>query len=127
MADLEVLIDVTKYIQKVGHSAPFSNIVVAENAPGPTVTTDEEFAGYVYAQISSICHHTDVLAFRFVQLVFSVSRSQPNIQRYPADVYALCRTVTISSVSPNLSAYLPACELTFSHRHRSHGTPCKGR
>ena len=40
--DAELLVDVLKYMQKVGQSAPFSNLVAAQNFPDPSAQTDDQ-------------------------------------------------------------------------------------
>ena len=34
--------DVLKYMQRLGKSAPFSDLIVAQNLPDPSMQTDEE-------------------------------------------------------------------------------------
>ena len=40
--DAELLVDVLKYMQKVGQSAPFSHVVAAQNFPDPSAQTDDD-------------------------------------------------------------------------------------
>ena len=40
--DAELLVDVLKYMQKVGQSAPFSNLVAAQNFPDPSAQTVDQ-------------------------------------------------------------------------------------
>ncbi|KAM5543814.1 hypothetical protein V8D89_002431 [Ganoderma adspersum] len=47
--DAHLLVDVLKYMQKVGQSAPFSNLVAAQNFPDPSAQTDDQLLAYVRA------------------------------------------------------------------------------
>ncbi|KAI1787181.1 alcohol oxidase [Ganoderma leucocontextum] len=47
--DAEVLVDVLKYMQTIGKSAPFSNLIAAQNLPDPSAQTDDELLAYVRA------------------------------------------------------------------------------
>lgn len=40
--DTQVLLDVLKFIQKLGKLAPFSDLVAAQNSPDPSVRTDDD-------------------------------------------------------------------------------------
>ena len=40
--DTQVLLDVLKFLQKLGQSAPFSNLVAVQTSPDPTSQTDED-------------------------------------------------------------------------------------
>ena len=40
--DAQVLVDVLKYMQKLGKTAPFSNLIAAQNLPDPSTQTDDE-------------------------------------------------------------------------------------
>ncbi|TBU28075.1 alcohol oxidase [Dichomitus squalens] len=47
--DTEVLLDVLKFLQKLGQSAPFSDLVTVQTNPDPTAQTDDELLAYIRA------------------------------------------------------------------------------
>ncbi|KAI0644068.1 alcohol oxidase [Trametes meyenii] len=47
--DTQVLLDVLKFLQKIGKTAPFSDLVAAQTNPDPNAQSDEELLAYVRA------------------------------------------------------------------------------
>jgi choline dehydrogenase-like flavoprotein len=54
--DLDVMVAGAKFLRKLASTAPFSNNIVTEIAPGPSVSTDADWANYVKDTLTTEYH-----------------------------------------------------------------------
>lgn len=61
--DVQALVEAAKYLRKVATTAPLSEFLVGEYAPGlATTNTDEEWAAYIRESMFSIYHYSSTCA-----------------------------------------------------------------
>ncbi|KAF8485370.1 GMC oxidoreductase [Russula ochroleuca] len=54
--DMQTMIELTKFVRRLGKTAPLGDIIAREHNPGPEVQTDEELIAWIKQYTNSIAH-----------------------------------------------------------------------
>ncbi|KAH7929134.1 alcohol oxidase [Leucogyrophana mollusca] len=60
--DLELMVDIVKYVRSLGQMTPLKEIIAVEAVPGPTVVSDDDVRSYIKSGIKSTWHTMGTLS-----------------------------------------------------------------
>ncbi|EKM50915.1 uncharacterized protein PHACADRAFT_212832 [Phanerochaete carnosa HHB-10118-sp] len=60
--DVQVLVDILKYAQKIGQTEPFASLVAAQTNPSMSAQTDDDLIAYIRSSVQGEDHHIGTAA-----------------------------------------------------------------